>query len=60
MTDPAESLVQRVADRVVDILVNALDVNALVQQVDLNALLDQVDIDKPLARNRPERAAGPG
>jgi hypothetical protein len=48
ITDPAESLAQRVAERVVDLLVHALDVNALVRMVDLNALLDQVDIDKVL------------
>ena len=48
--DPAESLAQRVAERVVDLLVHALDVNALAQLVDLNALLDQVDVDKLLTR----------
>jgi hypothetical protein len=50
MTDPAESLAQRVAERVVDILVHALDVNALMQRVDLNAVLNQVDIDELLRR----------
>lgn len=46
MTDPVEALAQRVAERVVDLLVSALDVNALVQRVDLNALLDRVDLDQ--------------
>jgi hypothetical protein len=39
MTDPMESLAQRVAEGVFDLLVDALDVNALVRRVDLNALL---------------------
>ena len=46
MTDPMESLAQRVAEGVFDLLVNALDVNALVRRVDLNALLGQVDLEK--------------
>ncbi len=50
MTDPVESLAQRVAERVVDLLVQALDVNALVRRVDLNAALGQVDINALLAR----------
>lgn len=45
MTDPMESLAQRVAERVIDLIVNALDVNALVARVDLNAVLDYVNID---------------
>jgi hypothetical protein len=45
MTDPVESLAQRVAERVLDLVVNALDVNALMQRVDLNAVLDQVDVE---------------
>jgi hypothetical protein len=39
MTDPMESLAQRVAEGVFDLLVDALDVNALARRVDLNALL---------------------
>jgi len=46
MTDPLESL----AERVVDLLVQALDVNALVGRVDLNALLARVDVNELLAR----------
>ena len=45
MTEPLEALAQRVAERVVDLAVQALDVNALVRRVDLNALLDQIDFD---------------
>ncbi len=50
MTDPLESLSQRVAERVVDLVVQALDVNALVRRVDLNTVLDQVDLNKLLAK----------
>jgi hypothetical protein len=50
VTDPLETLSQRVAERVVDLVVQALDVNALMRRVDLNAVLDQVDINKLLGR----------
>jgi hypothetical protein len=44
LTDPAEALAQRVAERVVDLVVEVLDVNALVQRLDLNAVLRRVDV----------------
>jgi hypothetical protein len=59
VTDPVESLAQAVADRIVELLVNALDVNALVQRialddvlgrVDVNQLLDRVNLDRLLER----------
>jgi hypothetical protein len=50
MTDPAEALAQQVAGRVVDLVANALDVNALVARVDLNAVLSRVDVAALLAR----------
>jgi hypothetical protein len=59
VSDPVESLAQAVADRIVEVLVNALDVNALVQRiavddvvdrVDVNQLLDRVNVDRLLAR----------
>lgn len=50
MTDPVEAVAQRVAERVLDLLVNALDVNALVARVDLNAALGQVDVNEFLAK----------
>lgn len=50
MTDPAESLAQRVAERVLDLVVHALDVNDLVRRVDLNAVLSQVDVDAVLGK----------
>jgi hypothetical protein len=50
MTDPVETLAQRVAERVVDLLVVALDVNALVARVDMNAVLALIDVDEVLAK----------
>jgi hypothetical protein len=41
----AEALAQAVADRVVELVVSALDMNALLERVDLNAVLDQIDIN---------------
>jgi hypothetical protein len=45
-----EALAQAVAERAVELVVSALDVNALLGRVDLNAVLDQVDIDRMLDR----------
>ena len=45
-----EALAQTVAERAVELVVSALDVNALLDEVDLNALLDQVDIERVLNR----------
>src|SRR5450755_2782538 len=45
MTDPLEALAQRVAERVIDLAVDVLDLNALVQAIDLNAMLNRVDIN---------------
>ena len=50
LAPPAEALAQRVADRVVDLVVAALDVNALLSRVDVDALLDQVNVDGLLDR----------
>ncbi len=44
LTDPAEALAQRVAERVVNLVVEVLDVNALMQRLDLNAVLRRVDV----------------
>jgi len=46
----AELLAQRVAERVIDIVVQAVDLNALLRQVDLNAPLQHVDLNALLAR----------
>ena len=45
-----EALAQTVAERAVELVVSALDVNALLDEVDLNAVLDQVDIERVLDR----------
>ena len=50
VADSAELLAQRVAERVIEIVVQAVDLNALLRQVDLNAPLQQVDLNALLAR----------
>jgi len=44
----AEALAQAVAERALEIVVDALDVNALLDQVDINSVLDRVDIERVL------------
>jgi hypothetical protein len=48
MTDPMESLAQSIAERVLDLVIQALDINALIGRIDMNALLDQVDVNQLL------------
>ena len=50
VADPAETLAQEITDRVVELVVNALDVNELASHIDLNALISRVDIDAILKR----------
>ena len=50
VTDPAEELAQQVTERVVDLVVSALDINEILAHVDLNALLSRIDINALLAR----------
>jgi hypothetical protein len=50
VTDPAEALAQEVTERVVDLLLNALDVNELATRIDLNAVLGRVDVDAILKK----------
>ncbi len=50
VADPVETLAQQVTERVIDLLVDALDINQLVARVDLNAILDRVDIDAVLRK----------
>ena len=45
-----ERLARAVADRVVSLVVEALDVDALVRRVDINAVLEQIDIDRLVER----------
>lgn len=48
--NPVEAIAQQVTERVVDLLIGALDVNQLAASVDLNAILDRVDIDAVLKK----------
>jgi hypothetical protein len=50
VTDPLEQLAQRVAERVIDLVLQSLDLNELVANLDLNAVLDRVDVAALLAR----------
>ena len=50
ITDPAELIAQQVAERVIEPLVGALDINGLAARVDLNAVLRRVDLDEILTR----------
>jgi hypothetical protein len=45
-----EALTQAVAERAVELVVSAVDVNALLDEVDLNAVLDRIDLNQLLAR----------
>ena len=49
-TDPVEAMAQRVAERVVDLVLQVLDVNAVLAQVDVNALAARIDIGALLDR----------
>ena len=44
ITDPVEAMAQRVAERVIDLVLHVVDVNALLAQVDVNALLARIDV----------------
>ena len=44
----AELVAQRLAERVIDIVLQAVDINELLELVDLNALLARVDVNAPL------------
>ncbi len=50
LTDPAEALAQRVAERVIDLVVEVLDLNALMLRLDLNTLLGRVNLNDVLRR----------
>lgn len=50
MNNPAEVLAQQVTERVLDLILAALDVNELLARVDVNALLAQVDVNALLNR----------
>ena len=46
----AEALARAVAERAVEIVVSALDMNALLEQVDINQVLDRVDVNSIVER----------
>ena len=46
----SEALTQAVAERAVQLVVSALDVDALLDEVDLNAVLDRIDLNELLGR----------
>jgi uncharacterized RDD family membrane protein YckC len=46
ITDPVEQLAERTAERVIDLVVRTLDVNAVVQRVDFDAIVDRVDVNE--------------
>jgi hypothetical protein len=50
VTDPAEALAQQVTERVLDVVVGALDIDELAARIDVNALIGRVDIDAVLSR----------
>jgi hypothetical protein len=59
LSDPVDSLAQAVAERVIDLVLRAVDVNALLERVavddvlarvDLNKLLERVDVDRLVER----------
>ena len=54
----SEAWAQAAAERAVELVVSALDVNALLDEVDLNAVLDQVDINRVLDRIDLDRLLG--
>jgi hypothetical protein len=45
-----ESIAQAVAQRVIDLVVDALDVNALIARIDLNVVLGRVELNSLLQR----------
>jgi hypothetical protein len=45
-----EQLAQAVAERVVSILIDALDIDSIVKRIDVDSLIDRVDVDKIIDR----------
>jgi hypothetical protein len=46
----AEQLAQAVAERVVSIVMDAIDIDALIERVDVQKLIDRVDVDEVVSR----------
>jgi hypothetical protein len=51
VTDPLEGLAQGVAERVIDLVIHALDINALIQQIDVEALVAHTDFGEIIAKS---------
>ena len=49
-TDPAEQLAEKTAERVIDLVIRTLDLNAILEQIDFNAIVDRVDVNKVVDR----------
>jgi hypothetical protein len=49
-TDRIEHLAQAVAERVVTLVMDAIDVNAILARIDINAILERVDINALVER----------
>src|SRR5665213_596826 len=49
-TGRMEQLVEAIAERVVNLVLDSVDINALVAQVDVDGLVDRVDVEKIVAR----------
>ncbi|HEX3334236.1 MAG TPA: hypothetical protein VHS57_07830 [Acidimicrobiales bacterium] len=45
-----EQLAQALAERIVPMIIDVIDINAIVQQVDVEQIIDRVDIDKIVSR----------
>lgn len=50
LASPAEGLAQAIAERVISLVVDALDVNAVLDKVDLERLLDRIDVNSLVDR----------
>ncbi|MGP8059206.1 MAG: hypothetical protein ACLP9C_06190 [Acidimicrobiales bacterium] len=48
--DRFERLAQSIAERVVNLVLDAIDINALIERVDINAVVERVDVDKVVKR----------
>jgi hypothetical protein len=45
-----EALAQAIAERIVNLVVDAIDLDALIDRVDVDKIVDRVDVDKIVAR----------
>jgi hypothetical protein len=50
LADQMESIAQGIAQRVIDLVVEALDMNALIARIDLNIVLSRVDLNEVVDR----------